>query len=176
MLKSQDILVLLKLLTSHPRPWTYKQLAELLYMSQSEVHAALQRSNASGLYSDESRLIRIPFLLEFLIHGLKYVFPTQPGALVRGLPTAHSAEPLNALLAVQSDDIYVWPDENGLVRGQAIEPLYRTVPLAAKADSELYALLSLLDAIRVGRVRDRNIAIVELKKRLLVNDPSHSAA
>jgi hypothetical protein len=35
---------------------------------------------------------------EFLIHGLKYVFPAYPGALVRGVPTAHSAEPLKGLL------------------------------------------------------------------------------
>ena len=38
----------------------------------------------------------------------------------------------------------------GAVRGQAIAPLYRSVPQAANNDPELYALLSLIDA-RSGR-------------------------
>jgi hypothetical protein len=43
----------------------------------------------------------------------------------------------------------------GVVRGQAIAPLYRSVPQAASNDPKLYALLSLIDAIRVGRVREQ---------------------
>ncbi|WP_228050130.1 hypothetical protein [Tychonema sp. LEGE 06208] len=55
----------------------------------------------------------------------------------------------------------------GVVRGQAIAPLYRSVPQAAKNDPELYALLSLIDALRVGRVREQRLAEGELKNRLL---------
>ncbi len=38
---------------------------------------------------------------------------------------------------------------------------------AVKGDHQLHELLSLVDAIRVGRVREKQLAIGELKKRLL---------
>ena len=90
MLKPQDIVVLLKVY-GLKNEWTYSELAKSLKMSSSEVHAALKRCATSGLYSDKRRRILKPALAEFLVHGLKYVFPTSPGALVRGMPTAHSA-------------------------------------------------------------------------------------
>ena len=135
-------------------------------MSASEVHAALKRCEVSRLYDGNQRQILKHALLEFLIHGLKYVFPGEPGSLSRGLPTAHSAEPLKSLLVVDPTDAYVWPDPTGEVRGQAIEPLYRSVPIAAKNDSQLYVLLSLIDAIRVGRVREQRLAIRELEQKI----------
>jgi len=54
----------------------------------------------------------------------------------------------------------------GEQRGQAIEPLHPGVVKAAKVDSELYELLSLIDAIRIGRTREQQIALQELKIRL----------
>lgn len=132
-------------------------------MSASEVHAALIRCSVSRLYNGENRQVLKHALLEFLVHGLKYVFPGQPGPISRGLPTAHSAEPLKSLLVVDPSDAYVWPDPTGEVRGQAIEPLYRSVPIAAKNDAQLYVLLSLIDAIRVGRVREQRLAQQELE-------------
>jgi hypothetical protein len=33
--------------------------------------------------------------MDFLKHGPKYVYPQQPEVIVRGIPTAHSAPPLN---------------------------------------------------------------------------------
>ena len=73
---------------------------------------------------------------------------------------------MKSLLAVDPSDAYVWPDPTGEVRGQAIEPLYRSVPIAAKNDEELYVLLSLIDAIRVGRVREQRLAQQELERRV----------
>ena len=43
-------------------------------------------------------------------------------------------------------------------------PLYNSVPEASLKDEKLHELLALIDALRVGRARER--AIVELKKRL----------
>lgn len=166
MLKPQDIVVLLKVYNWKDQPWSYSQLANSLGMSASEVHASLKRCEASGLYLSSSRHIRKQPLLEFLTHGLKYVFYTQPGALMRGIPTAHSAEPLKSLLAAHPEEVYVWPDAQGTIRGQSIEPLYRSVPVAVGGDPDLYAQLSLIDAIRVGRTRDRRLAEGELEKRL----------
>ena len=165
-LKPQDIVALLKVHSWQSSDWTYGGLASSLGMSASEVHAALKRCEVSGLYNGDNRRISKHALLEFLVHGLKYVFPVQPGPISRGLPTAHSAEPLKSLLVVDPSDAYVWPDPTGKVRGQSIEPLYRSVPLAAKNDPELYVLLSLTDALRVGRVREQRLATRELEQRI----------
>lgn len=167
MLKPQDIVILLKVHNLNQQ-WTYSQLARSLGMSSSEVHAALKRCEISGLYQRESRKVLKQALTEFLIHGLKYVFPSPPGAMVRGIPTAHSAEPLKSKLMVNPDDVYVWAYPNGEIRGQAIEPLYRSVPQAVTKDSQLYELLCLVDGLRVGRVREQKIAASELIKRLQV--------
>ena len=68
-------------------------------------------------------------LFDFLVHGLAVVFPVKPGAIVRGIPTAHSAPPLNK--EILSGEEYVWPFAKGSARGQGITPLYTTVPMAA---------------------------------------------
>ena len=102
---------------------------------------------------------------EFLIFGLKYVFPVEPGANVRGIPTAHSAYPINDHIST-GGDIYVWPYTKGNQRGQTIEPLYKTLPGTVQEDNLFYELLVIIDTIRVGRAREIKIAIEELEKRL----------
>jgi hypothetical protein len=101
-----------------------------------------------------------------LIHGLKYVFPAKAGALVLGVPTAHSAQPLKDLLMVNDDLAYVWAYGKGKVKGQAIIPLYHSVPEVVENDPPFYELLSLVDSLRVGRVREVETATIELSKRL----------
>jgi hypothetical protein len=44
--------------------------------------------------------------------------------------------------------------------------LYVSVPEAVLKDEVLYELLALVDALRVGRAREKEIAVAELKKRL----------
>ncbi|MGB8699947.1 MAG: hypothetical protein WCD18_11070 [Thermosynechococcaceae cyanobacterium] len=166
MLKPQDILVLLKVYVLNNKVWTYDELAHSLGMSASEVHAALRRCSISGFYVPSSRQIRPLAILEFLIHGLKYVFPAQPGPMGRGIPTAHCAEPLKGLLSSNPDTAYIWPDPSGMVKGQIIPPLYKSVPIAIQNDSVLYELLCLIDAIRLGRIREQRLAIDLLEKRL----------
>ena len=61
----------------------------------------------------------------------------------------------------------MWPSAKGKQKGQAIQPLYRSVPEAALNDAKLHEMLALVDAIRVGSARERKLAVVELKKRIL---------
>ena len=82
------------------------------------------------------------------------------------MPTAHSALPLSKEIVSEANDQYVWPSGDGTVRGQAIEPLYKSVPYAVSKDPELHQLLALIDALRVGRARERQIAGDELRRRL----------
>ncbi len=164
-MRPQDVLVLLKIVCRADGAWRQTDLANDLSLSQSEVSAALRRSALAGLLGEDRRTVHRKSLEELLLHGLKYVFPVRPGAMVRGLPTAHSAEPLCRLVSGQGD-VYVWPYDHGNVRGQAIEPLYPTVPEAAAKDECLHRLLALADALRVGRARERKLAAQKLGEML----------
>jgi len=164
-MRPHDIVILLKIAAKGTQNWLMKDLAVELGISPSEVSESINRSVQAGLLSNDKKRLMRSALLEFLQYGLSYVFPQRPGALVRGIPTAHSAPPLNKL--IQSDELYVWQSAKGNSRGQAIEPLYSSVVVAIEKDSKLYELLALVDALRVGRVREKQLAIEELRKRML---------
>ncbi len=164
MLKPQDILVLLKLATGSPS-WTFDSLAHELGLSASAIHRSLQRAEAADLYEGRRRKIKAAQLLEFLSHGLKYVYPAEWGGESRGRPTAWAAPPLSGQL-VSSSSPPVWPDANGKVRGLALKPIHPSALDAARRDERLWELLALVDAIRIGNARERNLAVRELKKRL----------
>lgn len=133
-------------------------------MSQSEVSQSVARSRYAGLLDDSGKKVMRQALYGFLLYGLAVVFPAKPGAVVRGIPTAHSAAPLNK--EISSGEDYVWPFAKGNVRGHGITPLYATVPQAALDDEQLHALLALADALRVGKAREKKIAVQELKNRM----------
>ncbi len=167
-LKPQDILVLLKLVTLCDQPWSYNRLAIEIGMSPSEVHGAIKRAIAAGLALEINRHIQPNFrnLEEFLIHGIRYVFIPERGQMTRGMPTAHAAPPLSEVIVPDQEPPPVWPDPKGEIRGMEFTPLYRSCPEAAKQDAELYEWLALVDAMRGGRARERNIASQELSRRL----------
>ena len=168
MLKPQDIVVLLKLVSADQEVWSYRNLAEQLDMSTSVIHASLKRCMDCKLARDNGECIvpHYPNLLEFLTHGISYAFSPKKGGLTRGMPTAHAAPPIAKHFAKTNEPPPVWPDFKGTVRGLSLEPLYRGVPFAAKQDPELYELLALVDAIRIGRIREKQLAIRSLTKRL----------
>lgn len=168
-LKPQDILALLKILTWEGRPkWMGIELAREVGLSPFEISVGLERSRRAGFLDASKRKVIKSALLEFLIHGLKYVYPAHPGALCRGVPTAHSASPLAGKIVANDQDHYVWPTDDGTRRGQAIPPLCKSAPQAALKDPSLHELLALVDAIRIGRAREREMAVRELTKRLSV--------
>jgi hypothetical protein len=182
-LHPQDIVVVLKLVANHDaaKRWTYADLSKDLFMSTSQVFRSINRAEAArllnaptippppGLGAELPRVGLRPNnsnLKEFLIHGLKYAFPVQRGGPTRGLPTAEAARPLNKHFPQDFQLPPVWPYADGSLRGTAFSPLYKNVPQAALRDSKLYELLVLVDAIREGRAREREIAIQELKTRI----------
>ncbi|HAE40813.1 MAG TPA: hypothetical protein DCG57_19585 [Candidatus Riflebacteria bacterium] len=168
MLKPQDVVILLKLVakSANAEPWNFATLAKELCMSSSEVHAGFKRAIKSQLINPQTRAPNLSALSEFIVHGLRYVFPAERGEITRGLPTAHAAAPLKTNLIEDRDLPPVWPHPHGTTRGQAFLPLYESVSRAVETDPQLYELLALVDAIRGGRARERNLAIKELKHRL----------
>lgn len=161
----QDVVVLAKLVSYGGARPPIAQLAADLGMSASQAHASLKRLRRSRLIEAETCRPLLRAVQEFLIHGVKYAFPAQRGEATRGMATAHAAPPLEAQI-IEGDLPPVWPDAEGKVRGVTLEPLHKAAPKAARKDPALYELLALIDAVRDGRVRERQLAEKELSVRL----------
>jgi hypothetical protein len=166
-LKPQDVYVTLKIVAGKSLRPTYAHLATELVMSASEVHASVKRAQACHLLHGPRVHIRpnLNALEEFLVHGLRYVFPPERGGLTRGVPTSYAAAPLRSVIAQGKEPAPVWPCEEGKQRGIAFEPLYKTAPIAAMRDPIFYEYLALVDALRDGRIRERKLAEAELHRR-----------
>ena len=164
-MRPHDIVVLLKIAAKGKNNWMMKDLSYELGISASEITESINRSVFAGLIAqDKNRLMKLA-LLEFLKHGIRYVYPQKPGTLARGIKTAHSAQPLSKMIS--STEHYIIPYAKGDTRGQIIEPLHPNLAEACMKDAVFYELVSLCDALRVGKVREKNLAIEELNKRLL---------
>jgi hypothetical protein len=169
-IKPQDILVLLKIVAMGNRNWKQSEIADELGISRAEISNALDRCADVNLLDHDKRVPQKAALLEFIQYGLKYVFPAKPGPLCRGIGTSHSAPPLSKKIVSDPSDSYVWSKSDGKLRGQEIEPLYPSIPMINfESAPKLYEMLALVDAVRVGRVRERKIAIEELEKRFRGN-------
>jgi len=185
MLKPQDIVILLKIFSMITLPknkagelLSQNQLAVLLCMSVSEVNAGIKRLVVSGLLAPvlrehlkHDRVIFLPVKAaceECLISAVKYFFPVRLGEPTRGIATSYAAPILEKYIVQGNSPVPVWPYYEGDKRGIALEPLYRSVPLslARYPDQLFYELLVLVDAIRSGRARERNLAIKLLKEKL----------
>lgn len=164
-LRPQDVVILLKILTFSNNDWTLADIANPLKISISEVSGALERCRISGLVNQSKKKVNKLSFREFLIYGLKYVYPALIGAPVRGFATAHSALPVSAHIT-EGNEILVWANSKGTRRGNAVSPLYPTVPKIVESQPELYEYLTIVDTLRIGRAREIEAAIMELDKRL----------
>jgi len=170
-MRSHDVVILLKMISMGDQHWYNKDLAQQLMISGSEVTESLNRSRIAKLVNAKKTRVHVLAFLDLVEKGLPYVFPDSPSGLTIGVPTAHSTSPLKEIIA--SDLAYVWPFANGSVRGQAISPLHKNVPQAALNDPVLHELLALVDALRVGRSREKNLAIKFLKERIDAYQHNH---
>ena len=161
-----DVVVLAKLVSYAGARPPIAQMAGELALSPSQVHASLKRLERSRLVDGQTGRPLLKKVEEFLIHGVKYAFPVQRGETTRGMPTAYAAPPLSDQIAHSGDLPPVWPDPNGEVRGATLEPLHKAAPKASRRDPVLHELLALIDALRDGRVRERQSAEKELSVRL----------
>lgn len=163
MLKSQDVVVLLKLLGSAKPVVPVRELADQLGFDVAGTHRAMRRLDETGLYSSARGRIYPAAAEEFLIHATKFNFPARWGSEVRGVPTSWAVEPLKNELAEPGSLPPVWPYSKGAVRGLGLEPLHAMVPKAALADPELWQLLALVDALR----SNESARITQVAEKLL---------
>jgi hypothetical protein len=166
MLKGEDIVLLLKLASSVRDDWTVRDLEVTTTIPKSSVQRSLERLNEAGLLKPDNRAARMAQAEEFLLHGMRYVFPAPLGAATRGIPAAWAAEPLVAQFPDAAELPPVWPHLHGPIRGQALEPLHRTAINAAAKDPNLGELLALVDGMRAGDARIRGVASEMLSDRL----------
>lgn len=132
------------------------------------------RADEVGGGADNPARVHTRNLAEFAVHGAKYAFPAERLPVAVGVPTSHSAPAFAGVFAPGSDD-WVWPHPNGIARGQGLEPLHAGVPFAAMKDAKLYEILALFDALRVGRARERNMALKRLPLLIYPEAPQPEA-
>lgn len=142
--------------------YTARALEEQTGISKSQIALALKRCVETGL-ARHDRVYEVPrvntkLLFDFIIHGVPVVFHTRYGELTRGIATSFAAPVLEKSLFSSGEHVPVWPDARGKTMGLTVEPLFKTAALAARRDPEMYALLALVDAIRLGQPRERNFA------------------
>lgn len=165
-LKPQDLVVILKIAVSKDKRFTYAQLSADLAISASEVHASVRRCQMARLMinspSDGMTPIRTA-LREFVLHGVKYAFPAVTGSVIRGMPTAYAGPALRSALVQSDESPPVWPYPSGIAKGPTLYPLHPNVPIASERDPKLYEVLTLVDAIRIGAARERELAASMIK-------------
>lgn len=182
-IKSQDLGLLLKLVSLRKQEhtavvetaaYTVRNLEVETGIGKSQVSNSLRRCFAVGLAKKDRKSgvprVNSKNLYEFIVYGAKYVFPAKPGQLVRGIGTAFAAPVLEDRLFSAGELLPVWPDARGNNKGLEISPLFKTVGHAVRRDPELYALLALVDAIRIGSPREANLAKDLLKKHMEVTE------
>jgi hypothetical protein len=181
--KGQDIGLLLKLISLQEQEnqaqqsgnniearYTARALEQETGISKSQVNLSINRCYQVGLLIKDRHLgvprVNVRALDEFISYGLKYVFPAKAGELTRGITTAFAAPVLSKKLMSAGELPLVWPDAKSNTKGLTIAPLFKTATFAAQRDSKMYALLALVDAIRVGQPREANLAKQLLREQL----------
>lgn len=147
--------------------YTARALEDQTGISKTQIALALKRCVEIGL-ARYDRLYEVPrvntkLLFNFIIHGVPFVFHTRYGELTRGIATSFAAPVLEKSLFSSGEHVPVWPDARGKTMGLTVEPLFKTAAIAARRDPEMYALLALIDAIRLGQPRERSFAIEALR-------------
>lgn len=146
------------------RDWSQGLLAADIGVSPATVNRALKRAANARLYSPALKRMNLRSLEEALVHGARYFMAPMRGGEARGIPTAWAAPPLDAEIASSEALPPVWPCPTGETRGLSVVPLHPSAPKVASRDPDFYALLALVDALRLGDNRERDLAQKELHR------------
>ena len=165
-MKNQDIVVLSVLMKKGAETLSYSSIGKIAKISVSETFAAVKRLREADLVNSAHGLKRRN-VEEFLLHGLRYMFPLKvTGEIASGMPTGFAAPVSSDAFAV-CGVVPIWNCRHGDTEGRVCEPIYPTAPDAAAEDSEVYAHLALMDMLRGGRLRERRFAEEKLKEVLV---------
>lgn len=165
-LKPIDLAIAMTLAIKPPEPRpTYDQLGRALGVSSSTAFESVQRLQSAGLLRPETREPNTNVLMNFLEFGAKCTFPPSLGRQSRGVPTAHTGPALRKVF--DGTDPIVWPDADGSARGTGLTPLYPNAVALPEREPAIYDALTLVDALRVGRARERAAAMTALRHAIV---------
>lgn len=172
MLRPHDVCVALQLVLSPEA--NFRSLASNVGLSLGETHNATKRLQVAQLVLPHRRAANRPKLLQFIVAGVPYAFPGELGPETLGVPTAHSGPALRD--EILAEDTVVWPSASGTERGAALAPLCPRAAELPEKNPKLYRWLTAIDALRVGRARERKLAREILEDELLDGETGHEAA
>ena len=167
-LRALDVLVVAKLVVSPCSNVVYEDLAVSLGISKGAAHGSVKRLIDARLLGHSLRIMG-RHVAEMLAFGVRYFLPSDLGPEAGGMATSFGVPPLLESFGPR-DDAPVWPSTLGDRRGPSVVPIYETVPFAASQDDELYRLLALVDAVRIGRARELGLAREAIAKRFGVSE------
>ena len=165
-MRPTDLYVLIGGIASRGRGGSLRELASRLYVDHTLVHRALKNAEGAGLYRAEERRVNLASFEDLAIHAARFIAPAPLGGLTRGIPAAWAAKPMSELIRESGNEPPpVWPSADGPARGQELRPLH---PSAVKVvnDAALSRLLVIVDCLRAGDARVRDIAAKELSREL----------
>jgi hypothetical protein len=165
-LKPQDVVVAAKLAVGFQH-FTYAQLSSAVGLAPSQVHASVKALRQSRLLAQDERddlAINRFRLIEFLIHGVPYMFPATVTHPTKGLATVSALDEMKELFLSQRD--YVWPFPGAKDTGVGLVPLHHCVFKAVQNDLTTYRILMAVDAIRIGDARERDVGISVIRRSL----------
>lgn len=156
--------------TGHLSFYTARALELQTGISKTQINLSLKHCMEIGLARTDRKLgvprANTQALFEFIVYGLKYVFPARAKELTRGIATGFAAPVLDKRLISAGELVPVWSHAHGNTMGMSVEPLFKSAVDAARKDPQMYALLALIDAIRLGQPRERNLATQLLRDHL----------
>jgi DNA-binding transcriptional MocR family regulator len=165
-LRQTDLYVLTGALANQGEALSLRGLAEKLFVDHTVVSRALKRSEEAGLYQPATRRVNPGNFAELMIHAARFIAPAPLGGMTRGFNAAWAAAPISALIRRSgSEPPPVWPSALGVDRGQSLEPLHPGA-VGASADPKLGNLLAIIDCLRSGDARVRNVAASALEDQL----------
>ena len=164
-MRGVDIIVVLDLVRRRSADWTVRSVAVDLGLPPAAVQRAVSRLASTPVLDARTRRVNRTEVEHLLIDAARFMFPARLGSETRGVPTAWGSRPLADQLA-PGDGSPVWPSATGQVRGFALEPLHEAAIGLSETRPELYELLTLVDALRVGDTRIRSVAAGLLRTRL----------
>ena len=135
---------------------SFRELSAGVGLSLGEAHNSTRRLEVAHIVMSHRRAVNVRPFLEFLVHGVPDAFPGELGPETQGVPTALSGPALHDQIV--SFDVVVWPSLEGKERGSALAPLCKEAPSMRRTNPALYRWLTVVDALRIGRSRERRIA------------------
>jgi DNA-binding MarR family transcriptional regulator len=172
-LNPSDIYVLAGMLVEPDPEPTLRELARKLHVDHTLVHRALKRAEEASLYRSTAKQVNRANFEELMTHAARFIAPAALGELTRGTPAAWAAKPISARIRQQRDEPPpVWPHADGAVRGQALRPLHPAAVQASQENPALADLLAIIDSLRAGDARVRQVAAEELHAVLSQKPPA----